>query len=61
MVAGDIRYFISGGGAGGGGGGGAPGGNGTGTSSSSAITAWVTAHYPATTVGGATVYDLATT
>ena len=51
VAAGDIHYFIAGGGMGGGGGQG-------GTSSSSAITAWVTAHYTATTVGGVTVYDL---
>ncbi len=49
VAAGDIHYFISGGGMGGGQGG---------TGSSSAITAWVTAHYTATTVGGVTVYDL---
>ena len=50
VKAGDITYFISGGGG---------GGMGGGTSSvSSQITAWVTAHYKATTVGGSTVYDL---
>nr|WP_255498170.1 glycosyltransferase family 39 protein [Nakamurella sp. PAMC28650] len=51
VAAGDIHYFISGGGFGG-------GGQGGGTSTSGAITAWVTAHYSATTVGGVTVYDL---
>ena len=49
VAAGDIHYFISGGGMGGG-----QGGDG----SSSAITAWVAAHYTATTVGSVTVYDL---
>ncbi len=49
---GKISYFI-GGGAGGGGRGG-PGGGGTGN----AISTWVAAHYPATTVGGTTVYAL---
>ncbi len=48
---GKIAYFIGGGGGFGGGG---PGGNG----GSSAITEWVAAHYPATTVGNQTVYDL---
>jgi 4-amino-4-deoxy-L-arabinose transferase-like glycosyltransferase len=57
VQAGKIRYFIAGGqgGQSGPGGQGAPGGQGTG----SAITAWVAAHYTATTVGGVTVYDLA--
>ncbi|WP_330252982.1 glycosyltransferase family 39 protein [Nocardia sp. NBC_00565] len=50
VANGDITYFISGGGMGGGRGGDA--------SSSSEITAWVQAHYTATTVGGSTVYDL---
>ena len=49
VAAGDIHYFIAGGGMGGGQGG---------TGAGSAITAWVTAHYTATTVGGVTVYDL---
>ncbi len=49
---GEITYFI-GSGTGGGRGGG-PGGGGTG----SAISRWVSAHFPATTVGGRTVYDL---
>lgn len=43
---GDITYFIAGGGIGGNSG------------SASQITAWVKAHYKATTVGGVTVYDL---
>lgn len=47
---GDITYFIAGGGMGGG-----PGGN---SGSGAQITAWVKAHYKATTVGGVTVYDL---
>ena len=46
---GDITYFIAGGGMGGG-----QGGNG----SAAQITAWVKAHYTATTVGGVTMYDL---
>ncbi|HEY0237984.1 MAG TPA: glycosyl transferase, partial [Friedmanniella sp.] len=48
VAAGDVHYFISGGGGGGRGGRG----------DSSEITTWVTQHYTATTVGGATVYDL---
>jgi 4-amino-4-deoxy-L-arabinose transferase-like glycosyltransferase len=47
--AGDITYYIAGGGMGGG-----PGGQG----SSSQITAWVEAHYKSTTIGGETVYLL---
>ena len=45
MRAGDIHYFIAGG---------------TGSSSGDAgrITAWVTSHFTAKTVGGTTVYDL---
>lgn len=51
VKSGDIHYFIaSGDGAGGG-----PGGN---SGSSAQITAWVKAHFKATTVGGVTVYDL---
>lgn len=46
---GDITYFIAGGMGGG------PGGN---SGSGAQITAWVKAHYKATTVGGVTVYDL---
>jgi 4-amino-4-deoxy-L-arabinose transferase-like glycosyltransferase len=48
--AGDIRYFVTGGGMGGGGGRGG---------ASSAITAWVQQNYTPTTIGGRTVYDLA--
>ncbi|WP_130289126.1 hypothetical protein [Pseudonocardia sediminis] len=48
---GRIHYFVSGGGQGGGGQGGEDG-------VGSQITAWVQAHYTATTVGGQTVYDL---
>ena len=48
--AGDIRYFVAGGGMGGGGGRGG---------ASSAITVWVQQNYTPTTVGGRTVYDLA--
>lgn len=54
VAAGEIRYFIAGGSQGG------AGGQGSTTSSASAITAWVTAHYSTTTVGGATAYDLST-
>jgi len=50
VKAGQITYFISGG----------QGGGGMGASSGTAgqITAWVAAHFTATTVGGSTVYDL---
>lgn len=47
VKAGDIHYFIAGAGRGGGG-----------ASVASDITTWVEAHFTATTVGGATVYDL---
>ncbi len=51
--AGDIHYFIAGGGFGG------PGGSTQGGSDdASQITAWVESHYTATTIGGTTVYDL---
>jgi hypothetical protein len=50
VAAGQIPYFIAGGGMGG-------GGNGTSTESGK-IAAWVAANYTATTVGGTTVYDL---
>ena len=54
-----IHYFISGGRGGFGGGGFGGGGPGQQTSStSSAITEWVTSHFQAQTVGGATIYDL---
>jgi 4-amino-4-deoxy-L-arabinose transferase-like glycosyltransferase len=46
VADGQVRYYIGGGGQGGPGGGNA------------SIATWVAAHYPATTVGGSTVYDL---
>jgi hypothetical protein len=49
VAAGEIRYFVAGGGQGG------PGG---GSGSASQITSWVQAHFASTTVGGQTVYDL---
>ncbi|MFY9931981.1 MAG: glycosyl transferase, partial [Streptosporangiaceae bacterium] len=49
VKAGDITYYIAGGGMGGG-----PGGQG----SFSQITAWVKAHYKSATIGGETVYLL---
>jgi 4-amino-4-deoxy-L-arabinose transferase-like glycosyltransferase len=52
VAAGQIHYFIAGGGSG--------GGPGSGTGTSSQISNWVAAHYTSTTVGGQTVYDLAT-
>ena len=52
VKAGAIHYFIAGGGGGGMGGGGA------GSGVAGQLTAWVTAHFTATTVGGLTVYDL---
>ncbi len=51
VKAGEIHYFIAGGGMGGGGG---TGGSGV----ASQLTTWVEAHFTATTVGGTTVYDL---
>jgi len=56
VAEGKIHYFIASGGTGGGVGGGG-GASSTGTGSS--ITAWVEAHYKATTVDGVTIYDLA--
>jgi len=50
--AGTIHYFLTGGG---GFGGGAHSG---GSQAASEITAWVQAHYTASTIGGQTVYDL---
>jgi hypothetical protein len=50
VADGQISYFVSGGGVGGGG----RGGNGA----ASEIQAWVQANFTATTIGGATVYDL---
>ncbi|MCU1452476.1 MAG: glycosyl transferase, partial [Acidimicrobiales bacterium] len=51
VAAGQIHYFI--GSAGG-------GATGQGSSTSSAISAWVTSTFKATTVGGTTLYDLTT-
>jgi 4-amino-4-deoxy-L-arabinose transferase-like glycosyltransferase len=53
VAEGQIHYFIGGGGFGG-----ARGGNGGGSNNSSQISAWVTATFPAQTVGGVTVHDL---
>jgi 4-amino-4-deoxy-L-arabinose transferase-like glycosyltransferase len=53
--AGDIHYFIAGGGGIG------PGGGGAGSGTSSAITQWVEQNFTAQTVGGTTVYDLTAT
>jgi 4-amino-4-deoxy-L-arabinose transferase-like glycosyltransferase len=58
VAAGRIHYFVTGGGTGGGMGGGMRGPGQTTTSTASQITSWVEAHFTATTVGGATVYDL---
>jgi 4-amino-4-deoxy-L-arabinose transferase-like glycosyltransferase len=52
VAAGDVHYFVSSGDGGG------MGGQGGSDSVGSQITAWVKAHYTATTVGGTTVYDL---
>jgi hypothetical protein len=49
VAGGEIHYFVAGGRGG-------PGGNSE--STSSAITAWVTANYPSTTVDSVTLYDL---
>ncbi|AEV83874.1 glycosyl transferase [Actinoplanes sp. SE50] len=51
VKSGRIHYYIAGGVGGG-------GGMGGGSTDSSQIASWVTANYPATTVGGSTVYDL---
>jgi hypothetical protein len=64
VATGRIHYFIAGGGFGGGpartgGLGGATGGTSTATDADG-ITAWVQAHFTATTVGGVSVYNLAT-
>ncbi len=53
--AGEIHYFIAGGGGPGGGG---PGAGGAGSGMSSAITQWVEQNFTAQTVGGTTIYDL---
>jgi 4-amino-4-deoxy-L-arabinose transferase-like glycosyltransferase len=52
VAAGQIHYYISGGGMGGGGGAGGE------STQASQIAGWVADHYTATTVGSATVYDL---
>jgi hypothetical protein len=49
VAQGRIHYFVAAGGG--------PGGGGSSTDASQ-ITAWVQAHFTATTVGGVTVYDL---
>ena len=54
VAAGEIHYFIAGGGFGGGMGGNQMGGS----SASSEIAAWVAANFTATTVDGVTLYDL---
>ncbi|WP_433824967.1 glycosyltransferase family 39 protein [Actinoplanes sp. CA-015351] len=54
VALGEIHYYISGGGMGGG------RGDTTTTTESSEIATWVSQNYPATTVGGTTVYDLTT-
>jgi 4-amino-4-deoxy-L-arabinose transferase-like glycosyltransferase len=59
VAGGQVRDFVTGGGLGGGpGGGGMGGGPGGGGGTGAQITAWVAAHYTATTIGGSTVYDL---
>jgi hypothetical protein len=50
VADGEVHYFVASGSTGGG-----PGGNAT---SDAAITSWVEAHFPHTTIGGQTVYDL---
>ncbi len=52
VAAGQIHYYISGGGMGGGGGAGGE------STEASQIASWVAEHYTATTVGSSTVYDL---
>ncbi|MCW2571636.1 MAG: glycosyl transferase family 39 [Frankiales bacterium] len=52
VAQGKVHYFLGGGGRGG------FGGQNGGSSTTSEITAWVEAHYTATTIGGVTVYDL---
>jgi 4-amino-4-deoxy-L-arabinose transferase-like glycosyltransferase len=56
VAAGQIHYYISGGGMGGGG-----GGTSGSSTDSSQIATWVAAHYTAKTVGSSTVYDLTAT
>ncbi len=57
VAAGKIHYFIAGGGGFGGGVGGA-GGGGT-SDDASQITSWVESHFTSQTIGGVTVYNLA--
>jgi hypothetical protein len=57
VAAGKIHYFIAAGG--GGFGGGAFGGGTGGSDDASQITSWVESHFTAETVGGVTVYDVA--
>jgi 4-amino-4-deoxy-L-arabinose transferase-like glycosyltransferase len=59
VAEGQIHYFLGAGTGGPGGGGPAMGGPGGGNTASE-ISAWVTANFTATTVGGTTVYDLTT-
>jgi len=56
VAAGEIHYFISGGGGLGGG----PGGFGAGGTSSQ-ITSWVESNFQGETVSGTTIYDLTAT
>ncbi|MCY1144559.1 glycosyltransferase family 39 protein [Actinoplanes sp. Pm04-4] len=55
VAAGQVHYYISGGGMGGGGGAGGE------STQASQIASWVADHYTATTVGSTTVYDLTQT
>ncbi|MFI5935196.1 ArnT family glycosyltransferase [Actinoplanes sp. NPDC051494] len=55
VAAGQITYYISGGGMGGG------GGQDSGTTEASQIATWVSENYPSTTIGSSTVYDLTAT
>jgi 4-amino-4-deoxy-L-arabinose transferase-like glycosyltransferase len=67
VAKGEIHYYVASTGGPGGGGAGAPSGlgghggppGGGGASSSNEISSWVKAHYTAQTIGGQTVYDLA--
>jgi 4-amino-4-deoxy-L-arabinose transferase-like glycosyltransferase len=56
VAAGDVHYFIAGGGGGGAGG---PGG-GSGASAGTGISSWVESHFSSTTVDGVTIYNLTT-
>jgi hypothetical protein len=67
VAKGEIHYYVASTGGPGGGGAGAPSGlgghggppGGGGASSSNEISSWVKAHYTPQTIGGQTVYDLA--